>query len=79
MSIKTFGQQLEHTQQIIEQVEINQSYSINGRTYQRADLKALGDREDKLMARVQKYGYNSTAQSISKGRTKGKFNVSFGG
>ncbi len=51
MAIKTTLEQLEEVQAAISAVMTGQSYSIAGRSLTRADLGALEDREEKLLAR----------------------------
>jgi len=51
MALKTTLQQLEEVQAAISAVMLNQTYTIGGFTYTRANLDALQRREDKLLAR----------------------------
>ncbi len=53
MAIKTYTEQLESVQAAIEIIETTgQSYSINGRSLNRADLPALYAREKELRKSV---------------------------
>lgn len=51
MALKTTLQQLEEVQAAISAVMLNQSYTMGGRSLTRANLAALQDREEKLLAR----------------------------
>lgn len=51
MAIKTTTEQLEEVQTAITAVMGNQSYTVDGRTFTRADLSALHDRETVLIRR----------------------------
>lgn len=53
MAVKTTLEQLEEVQTAITAVMSGQSYTISGRSMTRADLKALTEREEKLLARYQ--------------------------
>lgn len=53
---KTLLQQLESVQTAIEAVLSSQSYKLNGRELTRADLDVLYSREDRLEAKINRYG-----------------------
>lgn len=55
---KTLLEQLELVQEAIEAVLASQSYEINGRKLTRADLEMLQAREERLEAKIRKYGPN---------------------
>ena len=51
----TYAEQLANVQAAIEAIETGaQSYSINGRSFQRADLETLYKREQRLMRMVRR-------------------------
>jgi len=51
MALQTTAEQLEAVQTAITAVMSNQSYTIDGRTFTRASLRDLQDREDILLKR----------------------------
>jgi len=53
---KTLLQQLESVQTAIEAVLSSQSYKFGGRELTRADLDVLYAREDRLEAKINRYG-----------------------
>jgi hypothetical protein len=53
---KTLLEQLESVQAAIEAVLSSQSYEMNGRKLTRADLEILYAREDRLEAKISRYG-----------------------
>lgn len=53
---KTLGEQLSAVQNAIEAVLTSQSYKLGGREMTRADLEVLYAREDRLEAKIEKYG-----------------------
>jgi hypothetical protein len=55
---KTLLEQLESVQAAIEAVLSSQSYKLNGREMTRADLDMLQAREERLEAKIYKYGPN---------------------
>jgi hypothetical protein len=55
---KTLLEQYELVQETIEAVMASQSYEINGRKLTRADLEMLQAREERLEAKIRKYGPN---------------------
>ena len=77
MALLTISQQLEEVQASITAVTTNQSYSIHGRTYTRADLKDLSDREETLIERGRKYGFDTVYGTNTS--TKAGYNVIFTG
>ena len=75
MALLTIAQQLEEVQAAISSVTTNQSYSIHGRTYTRADLSDLTQREELLIERGRKYGFNTTYGTSTS--TQAGYNVIF--
>lgn len=53
---KTLLEQLESVQDAIEAVLSSQSYKLNGRELTRADLDLLQAREERLEAKIRRYG-----------------------
>lgn len=53
---KTLLQQLESVQNAIDAVLSSQSYKMDGRELTRADLDVLYSREDRLEAKINRYG-----------------------
>lgn len=76
MALKTIKTQLEEVQNAITAVMSGQKYSIAGRELSRADLDSLHKREEALISRGEKYGFDSIiGQTESK---KAVYGVSFG-
>jgi len=72
--MRTFGQELEYLQNIIDKVRDNQSYKYDGREYTRGDLKVLESSKDRAFKNLLKYG-DVTPLQASNGT--GAFNVEF--
>jgi hypothetical protein len=51
MALKTTAEQLEEVQAAISKVMAGQAVMVEGKSLTRADLKALTDREERLLAR----------------------------
>lgn len=58
MALLTLGQQLQEVQTAITTVMSGQSYTIAGRSMSKANLAELTQRENTLLDRVAKYGYD---------------------
>lgn len=54
MALKSTLEQLEEVQAAISAVMLNQSYTVAGRTVTRANLAALQEREENLLARYKR-------------------------
>ena len=55
MAVKTYTEQLESVQATIAAIESGaQSMTISGRSYTKADIKVLYDREERLLRMVKK-------------------------
>jgi len=76
MALKTVGAQLEEVQLAITAVMSGQSYDIAGRKMTKANLAELTSREDTLINRGDKYGFDKVFNTTT---TKSAvYGVSFG-
>lgn len=65
MTVLTVTEQLENVQAAIAAIEDGaQSYSIRDRSYTRADLKTLYEREDRLLARYEREANNRSGARV---------------
>jgi len=75
MALKTIGAQLEEIQTAITAVMSGQKYDIAGRSMTKANLEELSNREEMLIKRGEKYGFDKIFNTT--GSTKAVYNVSF--
>lgn len=75
MALKTVGEQLAEVQLAITAVMAGQSYDIAGRKMTKANLAELTSREDTLISRGDKYGFNKIFNTST--TSKAVYNVSF--
>ncbi len=75
MALLTVGQQLEEVQLAITAVMSGQSYDIAGRKMTKANLAELTSREDTLISRGDKYGFDKLFNTSTS--EKAVYGVSF--
>lgn len=63
MALLTLGEQLQEVQTAITAVMSGQSYTIAGRSMSKANLNELTMRENTLLDRIAKYGYNYNVET----------------